>query len=81
MSNDRRSYLKLLLLGLNADLLFKEKGKGQPTKGASLLSLVAKGPKKGHVARGESQNPIVIVIFSFLFINRKERETGHYGKT
>ena len=34
---------------------------------------------KGHVAGGESQNPIV--PFSFLFINRKSRQTGHYGET
>lgn len=34
---------------------------------------------KGHVAGGESQNPIV--PFAFLFINRKSRQTGHYGET
>ncbi len=33
----------------------------------------------GHVARGKSKNPIV--PFSFLFINRKSRQTGHYGET
>lgn len=30
-------------------------------------------------SRGRVQNPIV--PFSFLFINRKSRQTGHYGKT
>jgi len=34
---------------------------------------------KGHVAGGESKNPIV--PFSFLFINWKSRQTGHYGET
>ena len=35
--------------------------------------------RKEHVARGESQNPIV--PFAFLFLNRESRQTGHYGKT
>nr|GEV69589.1 hypothetical protein [Tanacetum cinerariifolium] len=34
---------------------------------------------KGHVAGGESENPRI--PFSFLFINRKSRQTGHYGLT
>lgn len=44
-----------------------------------MLPLAAGEGSRGHVAGGESQNPIV--PFSFLFINRESRQTGHYGKT
>ena len=72
----------LFLLGLNAYLILLLKGeRGNQHRGLACFPLAAGGRRVavGEVAGGESQNPRV--PFSFLFINRKSRQTGHYGET